>query len=115
MRPQEMKKLADLFHHDLSGWVIARGYGLGLRNGSMGMFSAITNDGREIITPDKDAIKVLSEKLLPRVAEVTSSIYLVCMETGEAFILHYLLGGEAEPFQIFSGETIKKLDSVYWK
>ncbi len=118
MDPQKLKKLADLFGCDLSGWQITWGYVLELDHGLAGNFPAIDQDKEPIVTLDKSTLEKVLERLEQRPAKVTSLMVVAHPASGVAFNLEGYLKGDTEPLRILSAEAIdalcKKKDSVRW-
>lgn len=109
MDPRELKKLADLFSHDLDGWQIGQCYFLELDHGLMASFPAI-NEKKEIIaTLEEAALEMVWKKLERRPFHVTSCMVVAHLATGVAFSLQNPWKGETKPLRIFSAEAIKEL------
>ena len=109
MDPQKLKKLADLFGRDLSGWQIAQCHFLELDHGLMGTFPAIDQDKEIIATLDKSALEKVWKKLERRPAKVTSLMVVAHPASGVAFNLENYIKGDTEPLRILSTEAIEAL------
>lgn len=111
MNPQKLKKLAEIFNKDLTGWQIVTCHFLELAHGLMGTFPAINKNNEIIATLDKRELKNVWKRLKQRPAMVTSFIAVVHIESGIAFSLEspHLNDGRVKPFRIFSAEDIKDL------
>lgn len=118
MDPQKLKKLADLFGHDLSGWQIGQCHFLELDHGLMGTFPAIGQDKEIIVTLDRRALERVWKQLERRPAKVTSLMVVAHPASGVAFNLENYCKGDTEPLRIFSAEAIealcRKKDAVRW-
>lgn len=116
--PQKLKKLANLFGHDLAGWKITQCHFLELEHGLRGRFPAVTEDEKIVATLDKRLLQKVWQRLPRRPAKVTSLMVVVHQESGVAFHLENYLNEDTEPLHVFSGEAIealcRKKDSVRW-
>lgn len=117
MDPQKLKKLADLFGRDLTGWQIGQCHFLELDHGLMGTFPAIDENKEIIATLDKRALENVWKQLDRRPAKVTSFMVVAHPASGVAFNLENYLKGDTEPLRILSAEAIDALcqkKSVRW-
>lgn len=118
MDPKQLKKLADLFGHDLAGWNIAQFHFLELEGGGLGHFPAIDTNGDIVATLDKCMLEKIWNQLERRSAMVTSRMAVVHLASGVAFSLESSMDGDTEPLRIFSTEDIDILcqekGSVRW-
>lgn len=109
MNPQKLKKLADVFDIDLTGWQIVTCHFLELAHRLMGTFPAINKNNEIIATLDKRELENVWKRLKQLPAMVTSFLAVVHIESGIAFSLESHLKGDTKPFRIFSAEDIKDL------
>lgn len=117
MDTQKLKKLADLFGRDLTGWQIAQCHFLELDHGLMGTFPAIDKNGEIVATLDKSALEMVWKQLERRPAKITSLIVVAHPASGVAFSLENYPKGDTEPLRILSTEAIEALcqkNSVRW-
>ena len=118
MEPQKLKKLADMFGSDLSGWQIAQCHFLELDHGLWGTFPAIDENKEIVATLDKQALENVWKRLERRPAKITSIMVVAHPASGVAFKLDNYFKGDAKPFHILSAEAInilcQKENSVRW-
>lgn len=117
MDPQKLKKLADLFGQDLTGWQIALCYFLELNHGLMGTFPAIDEKKEIVATLDKPSIEKVWKQLEQRPSKVTGLMVIAHPASGVAFSLENYHKGNTEPLHILSVEEIDALcqkNSVRW-
>jgi hypothetical protein len=120
MNPKDLKKLGDLFGHDLAGWQIGLCYFLELKHTLMGNFPAVLTQEPDkiILTLDPAALRLIWSQLPRRAAKVTKFSAIAHPVSGVAFNVEHPDRDLAKPLKTFSIEEVKALcakrDAIRW-
>lgn len=111
MNPQKLKKLSDLFGHDLAGWKITRCHILeGVDHTLMGSFPAITTKGKEMVVVfEKSFLQKVWNRLERRRAKVTTFMVVVNLATGIVFDLDSDYKELQRPLRVLTDTQIDEL------